>query len=551
MLNSIAVSNIHGVSAKITLDERTLILGQNGAGKTTLLQGAFLARFGYFPGCNKKEVFLHASGNPMSAEIEANGHVVRRMYVEKKGKVSENITLDGVPVQAREAEEEIAKAIGSNLLFDMPSFLALSPAKQRMAMLEMVASHEEVETAFTEESQARVALTRLRQVCKAAEETVRTLTEQMLSVERTPGNLEAMTKEHDELCERIGDLKKRKESQAKDAERRAKLTATIAERPSAEELARLEEDIEADKNLLAKQEQAVEDAERGVADAFMESIPIEVEELLSDVCGFLLRLEDDTDAQNLRRRIKKIIYGRTDNKESVQALRNARDAVKVRRESLDKATKLLAKRQADLESAQKATDELDALPSDDGDFSYDDQLAGLEKRRTELNTQMQGFSEIKAISAQCEKAKITQEKAIGEEEAAKERLQKAVDGLSKMVDGARQSLIHQAASVIPYGALHIEDDGTAFRLGWEKETDVVVYHSGLSGSEKIIFEAAVARAFAGRDCAIILDAGECSNKTLIDVAHHLSEKDTGQCIVARWLDDGKVFSVDGFKEVRL
>lgn len=164
----------------------------------------------------------------------------------------------------------------------------------------------------------------------------------------------------------------------------------------------------------------------------------------------------------------------------------------------------------------------------------ENQVAGLEQRLRDLRGELALFQKAKGLDEAAESERANADaarKAQGEVKAALEGLksQKA-----KAVDKTCTELAEAMGHILPEGAavMRIEDDGSVF-LGQKMSDGRVVPHAGLSGGQRVLFDAALAHALLGKapHRSLILEAAELDSGRMAQALEHMAASNPGTQII--------------------
>jgi hypothetical protein len=155
------------------------------------------------------------------------------------------------------------------------------------------------------------------------------------------------------------------------------------------------------------------------------------------------------------------------------------------------------------------------------------------------------------VDEMAEKQRQAVEMLTQAEEKAKSELNSAAVQMSQALADGCVELAERAGQILPDGNLAIIATEERTRLGWNRDGIGVVMRNCLSGSERVIFDAAVAYALLGEGCTAFLDAGECGNDRLEALAP-IAARCKCQLVLFRWTDSKtKLPKMNGWKTIEL
>lgn len=162
------------------------------------------------------------------------------------------------------------------------------------------------------------------------------------------------------------------------------------------------------------------------------------------------------------------------------------------------------------------------------------QVQGLEARLKALRGELALYNQAKGleevIEAQRGKA-ANARKGLAEAKAALEALksQKA-----KAMAKTCEALAGVMGQILPEGqaVMRIEDDG-AVTLAWERPDGRTIPHAGLSGGQRVLFDAALAHALLGdaKHRVLILEAAELDEARLALALEHVATTNPGTQLI--------------------
>ena len=133
MIHSVFLENFKGTTDEIDLKQLNIFRGTSGSGKSTWLEAVRVAILGHDPGYGKllAETMAFASGSRMAVAVSRPDVVVRRVFDNKEGKLSQTILINGTKMTQVLAEQEIAKSFGQfPMMLNPDEFFDMSDDKK-------------------------------------------------------------------------------------------------------------------------------------------------------------------------------------------------------------------------------------------------------------------------------------------------------------------------------------------------------------------------------------------------------------------------------------
>ena len=133
MIQSVFLENFKGTTAEIEFKQLNIFRGTSGSGKSTWLEAVRVAIAGHDSGYGKllAETMAFASGPRMSVAASHNGTIVKRIFEDKDGKLSQTILINGTKTTKLLAEQEIAKTFGQfPMMLNPDEFFDMSDDKK-------------------------------------------------------------------------------------------------------------------------------------------------------------------------------------------------------------------------------------------------------------------------------------------------------------------------------------------------------------------------------------------------------------------------------------
>lgn len=176
-----------------------------------------------------------------------------------------------------------------------------------------------------------------------------------------------------------------------------------------------------------------------------------------------------------------------------------------------------------------------------------DQITGLREKIKSLRNDKDLFIKVQGLQESEEKmrgeAKELREKTAFLKTSNK-KLQEKKNGI---VSSSIKSLANNITSLLPEGTAVIEvSESGDFFIGWQRNQETVVPYSGLSGGEKVTFDAALASALKAN--LIICEFAELDSKRLTIALEKIAKTDF-QVVALSAHDPEKV--PEGWEVVRL
>lgn len=562
MITKVHTTGFRGRNLDVELGAKTLLLGENMAGKSTVIKAATLAVLGYLPGEDKRTVMLNASGDEMDVGVQSDNLAVgRRWTLTDKGSVKQSATVNGKAVSASSVEDMLGLAGGLPVV-DVPAFHALSPRLQRREMLRCVADPDEADKVLDAEDEARKRVNDLKAKAVAAQQALSRLTESQQDVNRPVGDMAKLRADLTEARALRNDLQKQvTETEATAATRRQLLDLVGKEQEFADSMQRGKAQLREQEKLLAEAEKQYVNADAATRALTLKDVPPEVEAAIAAVVR-----EYDRDAElqpgkllsDAIDRLRPFCMSHEEKAQSQESYKAAcgqrqqwdakrdqlRDAIAQTKQGLERLKRRM-------EEVRTARGRLDKLP-EATEKTQVKALVGAEARVSELEAQVEALTTWQATAKQLDAARMDRDKLQAEYEEAKPKVQEAIDAAADLLNSATAEMERRFAAVLSEGKVVIENNET-FRLGWARDNRPTVYRPQMSGMEAVLFDGALGRAIGGPDATVFIDAGECGNVNLLKALDHIGQHDSGQVVVARWIDEQVDFDPipEGWKEVRV
>ena len=158
------------------------------------------------------------------------------------------------------------------------------------------------------------------------------------------------------------------------------------------------------------------------------------------------------------------------------------------------------------------------------------QVTGLETRLKALRGELGLFNQAKGLSEAAEDAKTKAAKARKDLTEAKDALEVLTGQKARAVAKTCEALAETMGQILPEGeaVMRIEDDG-AVTLAWKRPDGREIPHAGLSGGQRVLFDAALANALLGsaKHRVLILEAAELDEEHLTLALEHMAATNPG------------------------
>jgi transposase len=164
----------------------------------------------------------------------------------------------------------------------------------------------------------------------------------------------------------------------------------------------------------------------------------------------------------------------------------------------------------------------------------ENQVSGLDQRLRDLRGELALFQKAKGLdeAAEAERTKAD------ESRRAQVEVKATLEGLkgqkAQAVAKTCKELGEAMGHILPEGeaVLRIEDDGSVF-LGQKMPDGRTVPHAGLSGGQRVLYDAALANALLGKapHRLLILEAAELDPERLTQALEHMAASNPGASIV--------------------
>lgn len=158
------------------------------------------------------------------------------------------------------------------------------------------------------------------------------------------------------------------------------------------------------------------------------------------------------------------------------------------------------------------------------------QIAGLQARLKSLRGELALYNQAKGLDEAAEAERVKAEEARKACGQAKALLEDLKGQKAKAVAKTCTALALAMGKILPEGeaVMRIEDDG-AVTLAWKRPDGTEIAHAGLSGGQRVLFDAALAHALLGdaKTRVLILEAAELDEAHLTMALEHIAATNPG------------------------
>jgi len=538
-IDSIETRNIRGISGKLELADRTLLVGPNGIGKSSYLTGLNWVMLGKVPGYKPSESFANSSSEEMYAKAIIGDRTIERKLTQGKT-LSESLAIDGNWAKGKGMNARIEDAFGAGpKVLDMPAFFECTPAQKRRMILGMVCDREKLNDLMEKEEKARKLKNEMAEDRKTADKAVDEITQQKAEMEKPTGNLKKLKEELEEKRKELREVDTKISTGKANDEARKSVESSVVDIP------KLKKKLQANEKALVdaqKQHKEVTDkitAHAGIKPTFEGEIgEVITGEPLEVVQGCVKDIETVMDKEALQETCHNVLVAVVSRLTSIQPDTAAEEAFnKTLREWTDESSALAVAEKPIAEAVQTLLDEsvelgsqLEAANKSKGnqknigaglDPNDEATLKGIEERIDELMAKIGPLEKIKTLEDSLEKVRLKANDAVKEEESAKEALALIEKEQNDIVEEAGEMLAKRSKEVLPVGNLRIELQEKGISIFWAKSADVKVQRTSLSGSEQSMFDVSLGHAMAPKAC-VLIEAAELDDANLIKFMQHLN-----------------------------
>jgi len=529
MITRIVTKDLRGHSLDVELEKFTVIGGPHGSGKTSLVMAPHLALLGYYPGDDKTgaAIMSNCSGDELGAAVQIDGHSIgRRWNRSGDGKVSATAKVDKEKASGKTADGMIRMALGgSSRIFDGLAFWGFSDRETRKAILRLTAG-EKADELLDLDAKPREALNSARAARQAAEKALANAAASLSELPSVAGDLGILTSKVDADRKTLNDLRTRIAAGDQADEERTRLLRLIEGKPAAE--------AERDRLRAQVKSNAREKPKDYATQGIVEAVQYALDALKKDPAVAFL--------DPVNKAVERLAWTLAE----CEAAKSWPEQEKAR-DALQKAIGVMEQKVRDANAATVRIKSLPECPT------KEDRTAaqGLETRLAATTEQINAATRRAQVARMVEQSRAQVEKCAEQEQSAKVKLADAATEMSAAIEGAIDTLKTRAGKILLTGALNVLNTADACRLGWHRDGVGYVARQSLSGSERVIFDAAVAYALLGDGCTAFLDAGEVSNDALAMLAG-ISESCPCQVILCRWTDSKvRLPKMQGWKVIEL
>ena len=531
MITKIGTKDLRGHSLTVELDKFTAIGGKHGAGKTSLIMAAHYALLGYYPGDDKlgAAIMANCSGDSLGVAVIADEHNIGRQWTrDDKGSIKATGKIDGVLASGKALDGMIQLALGGPpKIFDGVSFWGLSDKETRKAILRLTAG-DKADELLDLDAKPREALNKARADRQAAEKSLANATSSLLELPQIAGDIGMLNAKIEEDRQALEALQANIAAGDQADEERKRLLSCIAIWDDSREAERQE--LQRTLDTMEKSGKTP----RPIVPDSLAPIPQWVKDRLKDLLDYL-DAKDDTAGFNMLEHILKTELEVEEARKKATLAGNEWDAAQ--REDGNKRVSL-SRRIGELNrmgtEARTAKGRLAKLPV--SPIKIDRQAAeGMATRIKENASRVEGATRRAQVERMVEQYRSQVEKCRETEETAKAKMQDASTAMAEALIAATGELKEKASKILPTGELGIGFSDEKIFIGWYRENIGMVQRRSLSGSERVVFDAAVAHALLGENCTAFIDAGEVGNDALVALAP-LAERCPCQIVLCRWTD---------------
>lgn len=176
---------------------------------------------------------------------------------------------------------------------------------------------------------------------------------------------------------------------------------------------------------------------------------------------------------------------------------------------------------------------------------HDDRILGLEQSIHDLRGQEALFLKAQGMDEQATKAFQDAEKIKADLDTAKSDLKAKLTARAEALSKTAEAMARAMGDILPggKGVFDIDPDGKVL-IGWTR-CGVTTPYAGLSGGQKVIFDAALAHAMRAE--IIIIEAAEMDDQAMARAFKHIVEKNPTAQIIVNTCHE--VDAVEGFDVV--
>lgn len=167
-----------------------------------------------------------------------------------------------------------------------------------------------------------------------------------------------------------------------------------------------------------------------------------------------------------------------------------------------------------------------------------DQARGLRARLSDLRGLEKTHIKAATLAEQIEKARTDIDALNAKLEKAKEKRQELKDKKRDALRASCGALANAITALLPAGEAVVELDEHLF-IGWRKSNGRLAPYAGLSGGERVLFDAALCNAMLGDSAnkILVMECGEVDQANLKAVLERVAKDHPGaQLLVNTWAD---------------
>ena len=549
MITRIVTQDLRGHSLDINPEQFTVISGPHGSGKTSAIMAAHLALLGYVPGEAKKgaAVMANCAGHTLGAAVEIDDHTIGRRWQRTEKGISETVKVDGQKAAGKAAAGMLNLVLGEEpRLFDGFAFWNLSDRETRKAILRVTAG-DKADDLLDLDAVPRASLNKARANREAAEKALALAVQSLQDIPPTTGDIGKLKASIEQDRSTAAELSSRISAGEQADEERKRLMSCISLWNS---------NREGELNELRFEQETLEKGNPMPLPSIPDSIapiPEWARKAIADLRDHLKKVGDHIGELM----IDKITGTEINNAVKVQ---KAKEAISEREEAETQRTArrlTVSRRIGELTrmgtEARTAKGRLAKLPNSPTPQDRT-ALKGIQAKIAAANEQIDAATRRAQVEKMIATHKDAVEKARDIEERDKEKLKTAATTMADALMEGADLMRERAGTILPEGTLDVVSTEKTCELWWSRERDgqpFAVPRSALSGSERVVFDAAVAYAMTGDKGTAFIDAGECSNDALIALAP-LATRCPCQVVLCRWTDSFiDLPEMEGWTEVAL
>ena len=176
------------------------------------------------------------------------------------------------------------------------------------------------------------------------------------------------------------------------------------------------------------------------------------------------------------------------------------------------------------------------------------QVQGLEASLKEAREKHRLLTKASGLDEQAEKAAQEAQEKTRQAQDLKAEIKDLQDQKAKAVGASSKALAEKMKEVLPYGEPVLDVEGGRILLSWQKNGSTT-HHSGLSGGERVAFDAALAHALSEGVGVLILEAAELDNENLAALLEKMGSVESQIIINTAHQPEGSI--PDGWSVINL